>query len=500
MLETRFPVLALAVAAAMACNALAQANNDCAGAIGVQNGPNGPFSNVGSTTSAPAWPCAAGGNDVWFVYLPPAAGPVTVTTCGANYDSALEIFDGTAGCGGLVSVGCNDDSCGLQSSLTFTAAAACTPYYIRVGGFASATGTFPLNITGPVGPPCPGFATAVSQGAGCLAQFGSFYENFGTAASFDMASNSITLTSTGSGYVVTLGGGIYNPVGSLGAPTSLALTDDSQVAAGTLGLTVGSNGWVATGAGNSNAFTPSITTMLANPASAWYSWHDMNPTIVGSGQVKYEESGTLAQVTYDGVWDFAGTTAADANNIQFQINTATGSVVICWGTMSTLGASGTGHLCGYSPGGASADPGNTDLSALIALITYTTDIQPLSLVGVGRPIQGPVAVNYDVTTGNIPPSALIHLGIVGLAAPGVPLFFLGMPGCFLNSSMDVVVGPSIFPPASLTWTALTLPALPPAFVGFQFNAQGVILGTPLNTAFGVGALTSNGMQMTVGTF
>ena len=116
MLETRFPVLALAVAAAMACNALAQVNNDCAGAIGVVNGPNGPFSNVGSTTSAPAWPCAAGANDVWFVYLPPAAGPVTVTTCGAGFDSALQIFDGTAGCGGLVSLGCNDDSCGLQSS------------------------------------------------------------------------------------------------------------------------------------------------------------------------------------------------------------------------------------------------------------------------------------------------------------------------------------------------------------------------------------------------
>jgi hypothetical protein len=52
----------------------------------------------------------------------------------------------------------------------------------------------------------------------------------------------------------------------------------------------------------------------------------------------------------------------------------------------------------------------------------------------------------------------------------------------------------------VTWTALNLPSLPPAFVGFQFNAQGVIMGTPLNTAFGVGALTSNGMQMTVGAY
>ena len=497
MLETRIPVLAFAVAAAMACNALAQGNNECSGAIMVVNGPNGPYTNSGSTTSAPAWPCAAGGNDVWFVYVPPAAGPVTVTTCGANYDSALQIFTGS--CGALVSVGCNDDSCGLQSSLSFTATA-CTPCYIRVGGFGGATGNFPLNVTGPVGPACPGFATAVPQGAGCLAQYASFYELFATAAAFDLGSNSITLTSTGSGYVVTLGGGTYNPVGSLGAPTTLALTDDSSVAAGTLGLVVGSNGWVANGPGNSTAFTPSVTTMLANPSTAWYSWHDMNPTIVGSGQVKYEEAAPLAQVTFDGVWDYSGTSAADANNIQFQINTLTGSVVICWGTMSVLGASGTGILAGYSPGGASSDPGGTDLSAITALITYSADAPPLSLSGIGRPIQGPAAVNYDVTTGNIPASALIHMGIVGLVNPGAPLFFLGMPGCFLNSSLDVLIGPALFPPASFTWTALNLPALPPAFVGFQFNAQGLILGTPLNTAFGTGALTSNGMQMTVGTF
>ncbi len=169
--------------------------------------------------------------------------------------------------------------------------------------------------------------------------------------------------------------------------------------------------------------------------------------------------------------------------------------------MSALGASGIGHLVGYSPGGPSVDPGNSDLSALGVIVTSLTDNPPLSLAGIGRPIQGAAAVNYDVTTGNIPASALIHIGIVGLVRPGVPLGFLGMPGCDLNASPDVLIGPALFPPPSLTWTALTLPALPPAFVGFEFNAQGVILGTPLNAAFsGVGALTSNGMKMTVGTF
>ena len=500
MFEMRFPVLSLAAAAAMACNALAQANNECSGAIEVVAGPNGPYTNVASTTSAPAWPCAAAANDVWFYYVPPAAGPVTIDTCNANYDTALEVFDGTNGCGGgLVSMGCNDDSsCGVQSTVTFTATA-CTVYYIRVGGFAGDTGNFPLNVNGPAGI-CPGLATAVPQGAGCLAQFASFYELIATSAVFDLGNNSITLTSTGTGYLVTLGGGTYNPVGSLSAPTTLTLPDDGQVAAGTMGLVVGSNGWVANGLGNSTDYLPDVATMLGNPSTAWYSWHDMNPTLPGSGQVEYEESGALAQVTFDGVWDFAGTTAADANNIQFQINTATGNVVICWGFMSALGASGIGHLVGYSPGGASANPGDTDLSAITGLLTSLADAPPLSLVGVGRPIQSGVAVNYDVTTGNIPASALMHVGIVGLVAPGIPLAFLGMPGCFLNASVDALVGPVVLPPSSVTWTAINLPALPPAFVGFQFNAQGLILGTPLNPALGSGALTSNGMQMTVGTY
>jgi hypothetical protein len=497
MLEARFPLLAAAVAAAMASNALAQGNDECAGAIQVVAGPNGPFTNSSCTTSAPAWLCASGANDVWFYYVPATAGPVTVDTCGADYDSALEVFDATAGCGNLVSMGCNDDACGLQSAVTFTAVA-CTPYYVRVGGFAGDVGEFPLNINGPG--TCAGVATAVPQGAGCLAQFTSFYELFATSSVFDLGNNSLTLTNTGTAYAVTLGGGTYQPVGSLSTPTTLSLPDDGSIVAGTLGLEVCSNGWVALAPGNSTSWSVAVPVMLGNPAAAWYAWHDMNPTLPGSGQVKYEQSGAQAQVTFDGVWDYGGTSAADANNIQFQINTATGNVVICWGFMSTLGASGVGHLVGYSPGGASADPGNRDLSALTALVTFPADAPPLSLAGIGRPVQGASAVNYDVTTGNIPASALIHLGVVGLVSPSVPLIFLGMPGCFLNSSLDVLVGPVVFPPASVTWTALNLPSLPPAFVGFQFNAQGVIMGTPLNTAFGVGALTSNGMQMTVGAY
>ncbi len=74
MPTSRFPLLALSLVATIGGHALAQ--DDCSGAILVVGGPNGPYSNVGSTTSAPAWPCGAGANDVWFLYVPPRCRPV----------------------------------------------------------------------------------------------------------------------------------------------------------------------------------------------------------------------------------------------------------------------------------------------------------------------------------------------------------------------------------------------------------------------------------------
>ncbi|MBM4063462.1 MAG: hypothetical protein FJ265_20530, partial [Planctomycetes bacterium] len=92
------------------------ANDDCASAVAVGNGVQGPFSNLGANTSF-GWPCAAGGSDVWFVYTASCTGTLLVDTCSAarTYDTALEVFSGT--CGSLVSIGCNDDACGLGSSL-----------------------------------------------------------------------------------------------------------------------------------------------------------------------------------------------------------------------------------------------------------------------------------------------------------------------------------------------------------------------------------------------
>ena len=122
--------------------------DECSGALPLTNGST-PFSTIGSTTSAPAWPCAAGGSDIWYTFT--AAGPqVDIDTFGSGYDTALEAFDGT--CANLVSIGCNDDSGGLQSFLSVGTVAGQT-YYLRVGGFAGQEGTGALNVVGAGNPP-----------------------------------------------------------------------------------------------------------------------------------------------------------------------------------------------------------------------------------------------------------------------------------------------------------------------------------------------------------
>jgi hypothetical protein len=480
MHESRFSLLALVVAVAASGHTLAQDN--CANAVAVITGSNGPFTNVGATTSTPGWPCGAAANDVWFSYVATATGPVTASTCGSSLDTTLEVFNGSGGCAAMVSLGCNDDTCGLQSSVTISATVG-TTYFLRVGGFSGASGTFSLSIGRP--------ATVVAQGTGCVGRFTSFYELL-TNTGFDLSGQRLTLNNTASGYTGTLAPGAVNAIGSLGAATQLALTDDSQVVAGTLGVTVGSNCWIARAPGNVSAYSLTVAQMLGNPATGFYSWKDLNPAAAGSGQVHYEEAGAQAQITYAGVYAYNTTTPY---TVQFNINTTTGNVTITWGS---VGSNGSNWIVGYSPGGPSLDRGSIDLSLAGTVLGAASDLAPLVLTTTAVPSQGVGPGTFQVTTSSIPGSAIAHVGIIGLNNPNLSLgASLGALECFQYASGDVLVGPAV-PTPSLTWTAFNLPALPPVFAGFTFYAQAAVLGTQLNGALGLGTLTSNGLMATVG--
>ncbi|GMU83660.1 MAG: hypothetical protein AMXMBFR47_35300 [Planctomycetota bacterium] len=124
-------------------------NNACADAIGINCGDTVTGDTTNSTTDG-AWPCAAGGSDLWYSFV--AADPVAIISlCGSSYDTAVMVLDG---CGGTV-LGCNDDFCGLQSQLTVSGLTVGNTYWIAVGGFASGTGAFTMTLTCGI-PPCPG--------------------------------------------------------------------------------------------------------------------------------------------------------------------------------------------------------------------------------------------------------------------------------------------------------------------------------------------------------
>ena len=463
------------------------ANDECVGAISVVNGVNGPYTTAGTTTSAPAWPCANGANDGWFRYVAGTNGTLSVSTCTlATWDTALQIFSGS--CGSLTSLVCLDDSCSLQT----TVSTAVTPgvYYIRVGGFNGATGSFSLNISGPTGTP----AAATSYGAGCISGSKSFYELFATSAAFDLNGVGMRLVPSGNTYVAQAGGTYVAPTG---AATTLALTDDSVTivnltgallypGGGTTSLEVCSNGFVSAVTGNGNAWTPVVATWLASPQYRWGTWHDFNPAAAGSGQVKFQQIGQIAYVTWDSVYSFNTTSP---NTWQLQFNLANGTVTMVWQSMIGTGNAFLVGVAGVAP---NADLGSRDISATLpgGFRTQSENSLPLALAST-LPQLGTTAT---LTTTQFPIVSPLGLQILSttLINPGTDLGIIQMPGCLLSVNLDVMY--VLVPVAGQATYALSVPTNP-ILMGAQIGAQSAAFYSEANP---FGMITSNGMALTLG--
>jgi hypothetical protein len=322
-------------------------------------------------------------------------------------------------------------------------------------------------------------ATNTTIGQGCYNRSNSFYELF-PAGGNDLSNTSWILTQNGSGgYDVTPGGAPYSLAS--GTATVVTLGDDTSSSVGTLGLEVGSNGWVATGPGNNTGYTPDVPTFLNDPSSVIRFWHDMNPASAGSGQVFYEETGVTAVINFDGVYDFAG---PSPSSIRVEMLVAAPGVVpiiqIAFGTLST---GGNAWLVGYSAGGPSNDPGSIDLSATTLVSTSDPETLPLTLTASTRPVLG---TNWDLAVSN---SALLDLIILGTTDPNISdLFFIGMPGCGLRASLDLIVTGSTVSLAVPNTTSLSGASL-------FANAASIAPGA---NAFGF--ISSNGIQGLIGDF
>ncbi|MCB1029445.1 MAG: S-layer homology domain-containing protein [Microthrixaceae bacterium] len=90
-------------------------------------------------------PVHAGGraHSVWFNYVAPASGQLTIDTVGSNFDTVLGVYTGGS-VGALSLVGSNDNASGVQSRVVVGVTAGQT-YRVAVDGGGSATGRITLN-------------------------------------------------------------------------------------------------------------------------------------------------------------------------------------------------------------------------------------------------------------------------------------------------------------------------------------------------------------------
>ncbi|MEL7424996.1 MAG: T9SS type A sorting domain-containing protein [Bacteroidota bacterium] len=135
------------------CVIPAPANDLCANAIAVTN----PSTNSGTTVNAtdtgepPTCVTSVTVGGVWYTYTSNATEEVTLSLCGAPYDSKIGVYTGSCGSFTCV-IGEDDDfiNCGGNDpSVTFTTTATFAPvtYYIYVHGFDNGQGTFELVLS-----------------------------------------------------------------------------------------------------------------------------------------------------------------------------------------------------------------------------------------------------------------------------------------------------------------------------------------------------------------
>lgn len=345
------------------------------------------------------------------------------------------------------------------------------------------------------------FATNTTLGAGCGQTVGSFYEAFANTAAVDLSNTTFTWLNTGTGYTVLSSlPGTFVPPTPAASNVAPGLLDGQQLfplpgpmpspggPVNTLNVTT--KGQVELNSPGTAAidYTPTAAELLAWPTTVFALWHDYNQTSAGSGLIYFEVVGNVAYVTWNGVHSYL-TTAPDT--FQFQFDLVTGNVTLVIGALGN--ASVDPVVVGFSPAGASPDPGATDLSSLTALVLSVPEAAALSLSGTSRPVTN---TSWNLSLTNVPANGVLGVDVFGGADPGLnDLSFLGLPGCGLRASLDalsawLVTGPS-------HTFGLPVPNVP-ALVNQHFFVTSAVFQNPPTNAFG--AITANGIDGKIGDY
>ncbi|QDV07970.1 hypothetical protein Poly30_35060 [Planctomycetes bacterium Poly30] len=130
---------------AMSGVAFGQAD-ECVNATDLGTGPaTAPFdTNFAVDTMAPATTSPGSAcflsDDVWFKYTASADGTATFSTCGSALDTEIGVYEGSD-CSTFTNLGCNDDSCGLQSEVTVPVTMG-NVYHVQIGHWNTTSGTY----------------------------------------------------------------------------------------------------------------------------------------------------------------------------------------------------------------------------------------------------------------------------------------------------------------------------------------------------------------------
>jgi hypothetical protein len=107
-----------------------------------------PFSDSGTTAGyvdnyAPNCGFAGGAPDVVYSFTTASTVAVDIALCGSVYDTEVYVYQDSVG----NIIGCNDDSCGLQSQLLGLTLTGGHTYYIIVDGYSNSSGAYTINVT-----------------------------------------------------------------------------------------------------------------------------------------------------------------------------------------------------------------------------------------------------------------------------------------------------------------------------------------------------------------
>lgn len=120
--------------------------------------------------------CGSMGEDVWYSFVAPASGSVSITTqAGSITDGVMSVYSGT--CGSWTELACSDDVNGLMPEISLSSLVPGNTYLIRFWEYGGGFGTFDICVT-ELAPPS-GNVTCASPDPICSGSPISFTANAG---------------------------------------------------------------------------------------------------------------------------------------------------------------------------------------------------------------------------------------------------------------------------------------------------------------------------------